>query len=164
MEIDTRETAPLAAPPQTPPTTCEIIDPLTGEVIDREDNDALISAYERVNRTYNKLKAVRVQLAIAMAERTVPGEKRTRRLAGHLRLAKIEMPGDYFAQDLLKEAWNSYPHLRDQYLRIAQIDPKLTEVKKLWETSGEPDLESFKRILAQARQPSTATPTITIER
>lgn len=165
MIIDTQRTEPLApdvAPPDLITQEQELIDLLTGEILDRKDADALIASFERADRTYKKLAEQRRQIAFALAALT-SGETRTRRVRGPVRQAKVEMPEQAYSQPILKEAWNSFPVLSREYLRIGVIDVQRREVAKLAGTSGPPDFEQFKRMLKSAECHSDAAPRITVE-
>lgn len=155
MLIDTRLTA------EQPPA--ELIDFTTGEVLERGDADALISAFERVKAEADKLYSLRHRIAeaiVALSE----GPNKTRRVRGKARIAKIEMPDEGWTQSILKEAWNAYPTLRDEFLRIESVGVKLREWKKLKETVGPADLEQFKKMLASANVGTVGTARVSVEK
>lgn len=145
---------------QTPES--RILDPTTGEMLDRLDVDSLIDAYERIQNTFMELGETRRKIAFALSDLTT-SEAKTRRLAGTRRRVKIEMPGDLYRQDILKEAWNSFPQFRDSYLRIDTVGIQKREFKKLLETTGPADLETFKKMLGSANVGPSGTPRIEVE-
>lgn len=141
-----------------------IIDPTTGELVELHDVDQLIDCLERVeahDRLIYSIKSQVKQAIAALADRK--DDAKTVRVRGHRRRAKIEFPGTTWDNSKLKEAWHSYPNLRDQALRIEKIAPMLREVNKMRGESGPPDFEQFKRMILGAEKPSTANPTVTIE-
>ena len=140
----------------------EILDPLTGELVSVNDVDSVIDLLESLKRMEDAVREAKVQVTRALAAKA-PHEKKTERVAGQRRVAKIEHPGKSWDNSKLKEAWNSYPKFRDQYLRISSIEPQLREVDKLRGTSGPADLESFKSIVMAAEREPTSNPRITIE-
>lgn len=136
----------------------------TNVCIDNSDPDSLIEAYaaykEASDLIYSNLVNIRMRLA-AMTEGQ--STAKTRRIQGKRRRAKLEMPSDGWDQSILKEAWNSFPQLRDQCLKIDTVGVKAREWKKLAETSGAPEVETFRNIIASAVKPPTGAPTVTIE-
>lgn len=155
---------PVEAPPAPPaPEDLELVDPLTGEVVDRKDRDGLIAAFDRTQQKDRELYAFKRALAFALAALT-DGEKKTRRVLGHTRCAKVEMPDESLDQSKLKEAYGRFPRFREMYLRIESIGIVAKEWKKALETSGEEDFEAFKSVVKSAIRPPTATPRITVEK
>jgi hypothetical protein len=138
------------------------VDPIAGEVIDPTDADALIDFYESMKSLDSQIYVAKQLAAKALAALTT-GETKSRRLQGQRRKVKIEMPSTTWENSKLKEAWNSFPHLRETYLRIGTIEPQLVEIKKLRNTSGPPDLETFKSMVFAAEREPTGTPKVTIE-
>lgn len=150
----------VEAPAELP--DLEIVCPLTGEIIPPDDIDHMIEAYERCKQASDQLYAVQVKLRHALANLT-EGDAKTRRIQGRRRRAVIEMPGDSWDQSILKEAWNSFPDLRDQALKIDQIGVKLREYRKLVNTSGAADLTTFRDMVTRANRGQTGTPTVKVE-
>lgn len=140
----------------------EIENPIDPELISTTDVDALIDAIEAWTKLDKEIYAAKTMAIRALVALT-DSDARTRRIQGRRRKAVIEMPGTNWDNSKLKEAWNSYPQFRDQYLRIAEIAPQLREVNKLRETSGPPDLECFKSIIESAERQPTRNPTVKIE-
>lgn len=132
--------------------------------INNNDPDSLIDTFaafrEASDLIYSNLVNIRMRLA-AMTEGQ--STAKTRRIQGKRRRAKIEMPSDGWDQSILKEAWNSFPQLREQCLKIDTVGVKAREWKKLAETSGAPEVETFRNIIASAVKPATGAPTVTIE-
>lgn len=141
----------------------EILDPLTGELVSVNDVDTLIDLLESLKRADEANYAAKIQVQRALAAKA-PHEKKTERVAGNRRAVKIEHPSKSWDNSKLKEAWNSYPKFRDQYLRIGSIEPQLREVDKLRGTSGPADLESFKSIVLSAEREPTANARVSIEK
>ena len=141
----------------------EILDPLTGELVSVNDVDTLIDLLESLKRADEANYAATVQVRRALAAKA-PHEKKTERVAGNRRAVKIEHPSKSWDNSKLKEAWNSYPKFRDQYLRISSIEPQLREVDKLRGTTGPADLESFKSMVLSAEREPTANARVSIEK
>ena len=127
------------------------------------DVDALISCFESLKETADAISHARGLISQALAAKT-DGDTKTRRVAGRTRIAKVEMPSTKWDNAKLKEAYNSYPAYRSQYLRIVEVAPDLRAVNKLRTMSGPPDLETFKKIVLAAEKPATNNPSITIEK
>lgn len=142
-----------------------IMNPMTGELIDTNDIDALIGAAVEVKSLLTELGFFGNTLrkkALTLAE----GEKKTRRLRGKTKEAKLENCGSvYPVGSILKEAWTSYPQFRNQYMRIDGIALKLTEFNKLaGMTTDDKSFQSFKDMLERAVSTgSPVTPSITLE-
>lgn len=142
----------------------EIYDPITGELLARDDIDALIDSLARVNKRMDELSMLKNQIREAAGELVASGTGKTRRIQGHRRKAVVEMPDQSWDQSKLKEAWNSYPDLRDQVLKIGTIDVKLVEFKKLASTAAAtPNVQTFKAMVEGAKKPATALPAVKIE-
>lgn len=148
--------------PTTEPTSNEIHDPTTGELIDRQDIDSLIDALERIEADDARLYAAKCEIRKALAAMT-EGNAKTRRVQGHRRKAKVEMPSDSWDRKALRQAWDTWPDLRDQALRIGSIEIKAVEYKKLINTSGPPELEAFRNALTQANLGPQGLPSVKIE-
>lgn len=148
----------LPQPPQA------LVCPVTGEIVNTTDPDALIDALETARVHEAAMTHFKRQLSFALVcLMPADSDAKTRRVRGSRRRAKITMPDDSWDNSTLKTAWNDYPHLREQYLRIGRIDVQLREYKKLVNESGPQDFEAFKKIILSANRGPTATPTITIE-
>ena len=155
-------TAPTTTDATDATAAAEILDPLTGELVSADDVDMLIDLLDSLKKADEANYAAKVQVIRALAAKS-PHEKKTERVAGHRRAVKVEHPSKSWDNSKLKEAWNSYPKFREQYLRIGSIEPQLREVDKLRGTSGPADLESFKSIVLAAEREPTSNPRITIE-
>lgn len=160
---------PLSSPQPTttaqPPPDLpglEIECPLTGEIIEPNDVDGLIDCYERLKLKNDQIYAVLLKIRLALAAQT-EGDAKTRRVQGRRRRAVVEMPSESWEQSILKEAFNSFPQYRDQVLKIDTIGVKLREYKKLVNTSGPPDLTTFRDMVARANRGQTGTPTVKVE-
>lgn len=141
----------------------EVVDLLSGEIIDTSTTDGLITALERVNSLDAQVYAAKLAIKQAIALKAQGGTK-TQRVAGETRIAKVEFPSDKWNTSALKDAWEKFPQFRGDYLRIAKVDPQLREVKKLAETYGTPELEEFKKVVLGANEGPSGSPTITIEK
>jgi len=141
----------------------EIKSPLDGMLVAVDDPDGLIDLYEQLDLFDKHLYATKLKIREALAALT-EGDAKTRRVMGKRRAAKVTMPADSWDNGILREAWESYPALRDGYLRIAKIEPRLREVKKLANTSGTPEIETFRNMVLSANRGPTGTPSISIER
>lgn len=139
-----------------------ILCPTTGEVVDLSDADELIDCLERITKLDQTIYVAKQRVKMAIAD-LCTGEQKTRYVRGKRRRAKVESPSDSWDQPRLKEAWNSYPQHRETALKIATIGVKLVEFKKMEKESGPADFEQFRNMIAGAKKPSGAVPTITIE-
>lgn len=158
MRISTKQSAPQAPEDQAP----GIFDPSVGDYIDPEDPDALVNAYERMDRYYREASRLRKEIALALLALT-EGEKKTRRVRGKTRRAKVTLAADSWDQSMLLEAWNAYPRYRDGVLKIGSIRVALREYAKLSNETGPKDFEQFRNMVTQANLGPTGTPRITIE-
>lgn len=151
-----------SADASTDDPTQEFIDPLTGEVIDLTDADALIDCFERIKAQDSAIYVAKqiVQRAIANLSE---GTAKTRRVRGHRRRAKVEMPDAGWDQSKLKEAYNAYPQFRDELLSISSLRVKLREFKKVVNEKGPEDFQCFKGIVQAAELPPSGTPRVTVE-
>ena len=141
----------------------DIIDPLTGEVLDLDSIDALADAYQRITETMAALGPIKQAIAKRLGDMT-EGEARTRRLRGETTRVKVEMPADSYDSGQLQSALNAFPKLGAEYLRIARVEPIRSEVKKLASESGGEAFKTFKGMVMAANNGQTGTPKITIER
>lgn len=153
---------PLTPGQHEPQTEIELVD---GEVIDATDPDAVIDAYEQIEALDRKVYAVKVQLKQALAVLST-GEAKTRRVGGKRRLVVLTMPSAGWNQSVLKEAWNAYPALRDELLRVDAIAVKAREFGKAKETSKptDPAWEMMRNMIAGAETPPSGNPTVKIEK
>lgn len=140
----------------------EFIDPITGEIVDTKDIDGLIDSYERICNLDSSLYVAKQRIRESLAALS-EGPAKTRRVQGHRRKAKVEMPADSWDQTKLKQIWEMYPDLRGQALKIDSIGVKLTEYKKLVNTTGTPELEAFRDNVTSANKGPTVLATIKIE-
>lgn len=155
----------LPAPPESQQgefDDFDLICPITGEVVDKDDVDALISTYERSKRINDRCYAVMLEIRLLLAAKT-EGDAKTRRVRGKTRAAKVEFPSDSWDQSLLKEAFHSFPQHRDSCLKIDSVGVQLREYKKLVNTSGTPDFNTFRDMVTKANRGQTGTPTVTVE-
>lgn len=136
-----------------------------GEVVDAEDPDALIDAYERIEAIDLKVYQAKVLLKQALAGLST-GDKKTRRVGGKRRTVVVTMPSPGWSQSLLKEAFNSYPQFRDELLRVDTIGVKARELGKARETSKptDPAWETFRNMVVGAETPPSGNPSIKIEK
>jgi len=135
-----------------------------GEVVDGSDADALISEYERASTRAQLYLDAKRTLALAIARLTHDDERKTRRVEGKTRRAKVTMPDDAYEQSILREAYNAYPQHRDRALRIASLAVRKRELDKLQGTAGPKDLEAFVAMIDRANRGPSGTPRVTIEK
>ncbi len=140
----------------------ELIDPLTGEVIDDTSADAMLQAYSRLEEVdraiYDFKCAVRDRIG-----RMTSGDAKTRRVRGEKWRAVVTMPDSKLDQSQIKSVWNAYPQFRDQCLKIGIIDLKKREWGKIANESGPDDFMNFKKMVLAAILPPTGLPSIKIE-
>lgn len=139
-----------------------IINPLTGEVISRKDADALAEAYARLDVIHREMGEALKSIRLAFADLSY-GDAKTRRVRGERHRVKLEMPQPNWNQKKLREAWEKWPSLAPEFIRIERFAPKLREVKKIQEEAGGTDFTAFRKLLLEAEEPSSAPPRISLE-
>ena len=143
----------------------EVFDPCTGELVSTDDIDGLADLLIRCRERRDYL-----YVAIHEAERAIVAKApaddgpKTKRVKGKTKTLKIEHPSAAWDSGKLREAWEAYPDFRDEYLAISSIKPRIREVKKLKETSGEPPFLQFRSMVCGAEKAPTASARITIEK
>lgn len=143
--------------------SAQLMNPLTGALVDTDDIDSLIRACDDAKRQLDDLRCFEDMLRRTIGERAT-GTTKTRRIRGKQLVAKVEMPDDTWDNSILKEAWNSYPDLRDEFLKISTVGVKLREFKKMvGTTSDDAKFETLKKMISSAKKPATAAPKVTIE-
>lgn len=147
--------------PITPPTSLE--DPTTGEVVSTEDVDGLAAMWMRLRDLEDRCRRARVLIIHQLEAKVAHMSTKTRRLRGETVRIKIQMPDDSWDQVELRKAWDAHPTLAAKYLRIARLEPKLIEVRKLDSETGDTGFEVFRDRVLQARRPPTGNPYVTIE-
>lgn len=141
-----------------------LMNPLTGALVKMDDIDSLILACDEAKRQLDDLKSFEDTLRRVIGERAT-GTTKTRRIRGKQLVAKVEMPDDTWDNSILKEAWNSYPDLRDEFLRISTVGVKLTEFKKMaGTTSDDPKFNTLRKMIESAKRAATGAPRVTIEK
>lgn len=140
-----------------------IVCPETGESIAEDDIDGLINLVVRMKRIKANVEEADFRARQALAKLAPDATTKTRRVQGRHAVAVLEFPSTSFNQSLLKEIWNSYPGLRDQVLRLESIGVKRSEWKKLQATTGHPDLEQVKKMLAAAEFETHRPPSVKVE-
>ena len=142
-------------------TTIEqtIIDPITGEVINPQDADALCEALARVQEQSATLRSAELAMRHAIGA-LANSDTRTARVVGHRYQASVERPATTWDNATLKRLWEEVPEAR-RYLRIDRVMPALREVGALRKSSG-PGVEAFRDALLSAEKPSTGAPTVKV--
>jgi hypothetical protein len=142
----------------------EIDDPITGEIIDTESIDHMLDRFSAIKEYHARLNLTLLLLREAIAAKA-EGDGVTRRVAGRYWRARVTMPDERFDQSTLRRLWVEYPELAQEYLRVAALDVKRVEVKKLINTSSDQeDFKAFRSALLSANEGRKGAPTITIER
>lgn len=138
-------------------------DPITGELIEPGDYDQVLEAAERAKQAASQLRAWEHRLRSHCAKITETDEAPvTRRLKGKRWLGIVTMPPITFDQSILKEAWNSYPELAKQYMRIQTLSVRMREYNKLVNTKGDKAFEQFKSMMIRACQGRVGVPRVKI--
>lgn len=142
----------------------EIINPVTGALVNLDDIDSLILGCDECKRLISELEIFYRTLREAAWAKT-SGTTKTRRLKGKKYQAKLEQGTRHPVGAILKEAWNSYPQFREKYLRIGKIDPQMREVAKLeGMASDDPSFNQFKGMIKDAiEKGSEGLPTVSLE-
>jgi hypothetical protein len=137
----------------------DLVDPLTGEIVDKKNHDALIDAYERMDNHCKIVNTFRQNLVRAIYDQTTEATK-TRRLRGEQRTIIVKSPDDTWDQKILKKAWETYPQFREEFLRIESFGVRLREYKKNFGTSGPKEFEEFKKVVESANRGPIGSPRI----
>lgn len=140
----------------------EIVDPTTGEVLDRDDVDGLLSAYLRIRDRSQALYVVELQIREAVAEKA-QGDGKTLRVRGERLRCEVMLPGDNWRQSVLKEFAERFGTLARDWLRVATYAVNMREWKKVLNESGPEEFEAAKKMLSGACEKSTSPPTIKVE-
>lgn len=141
----------------------EIVNPIGGEILDISTVDGMVEAYQQLGQIKRAVYVAEDVIKTAMAAKATEGGK-TRRIAGDEHQAVLTMPSDKWNNAALKQLWERFPDLREKYLRITEVAPNMTEVKKLEGTTCEGELFKFRALLLAAREPASGQPSIKIER
>lgn len=142
----------------------EIMDPLTGEILDVGSSDGLINVWERLCAIDSAIRTAKLLIRDELGVRATEGDGRTKFVQGETRTAKIVLPSSKWNQQRMRELWDRFPRISGEYLRITELAPNLGKVNKLRSTTAEGDLETFRILLLASEQDPTTAPTITIER
>lgn len=136
-----------------------------GEIVELTDADAVIDAYDAIDKLDAQVYATKTRLKQALAEMT-EGTAKTRRVAGKRRVAVVTMPDKSWDNGKLKEAYNSFPAIRDQYLRIDRVAVKAVEFNKTRNMAvvDNPPLETFLSMVASAENPPSGNPSVKVEK
>lgn len=141
-----------------------LTNPVSGEIVDPESIDDLISCYEQIDRFDKAIYAVKQRIKSLLLAKT-EGDAVTRRVQGEKRIAKLELPAESFDQTTLKQLWEQHPELAEQYLRIERLAVNMKDFKKLRGTSSDrPELVAFRDALTAASKGRTGSPTVTVEK
>lgn len=141
----------------------ELMNPLTGEIIDRESIDDLIDHLESLTDLSKRMYAVQCEIR-TLLEAKCEGDAVTRRVQGKHRRAKIVLPDESFEQSVLKELWNSHHDLAQQYLKIGTLNVQMKEFNKLRKTStDQAALQFFRDAMTAASKGRSGLPTVTVE-
>lgn len=141
-----------------------IMNPLTGSLCNTNDIDSMLVAVVDAKKQLDDLKCFEELLRRRLGE-LADGTAKTRRVRGKVYVGKLEMADDGWDQTILKEAWNSYPQLRDEFLKIGTISVKMVEFKKLAQMSTDDvAFRSFKSMLEASVRPATGAPRVTMEK
>lgn len=139
----------------------EIINPLTGEIIEQTYDD-LAENIHMVNEYIKHLSYFVRQARVILAEMSPKAEDSyTSYARGEKYRIKIVYPANQWDNNSLQNAWNFYPEYR-QYLRISKIEPNMREIKKLKKEIGDSNFQKFKEIVLAAERESNSPPVITI--
>lgn len=136
--------------------------PLDGRPVHADNVDELVDALEQAEQAGRALQAWRDELKGSLAA-LCDGEARTQRLRGGRRAVRIVAPPPKLDYSILREAWNSFPRLRDDFLRIERLSVKTREFKKAVSTNGPADFTSCIAMIRSAIRKSSALPSVVIE-
>jgi hypothetical protein len=142
----------------------QIVNPVTYAIVDLSIPDVAISACGENKQMLSDLRDFDMVCRHAVVKMT-SGDARTRRVRGQHLQAIVTMGSITPVQSILKEAWESYPQFRDEFLRISTISLKMREFKKLESmASTDPAFNQFKKMLVDAyEQGSEGSPRVDVE-
>lgn len=142
-----------------------ITDPLTGNVVAVGDIDGLADLFEKLVAVEDRIFLAKRDIKSALlAWTSLEGiDTKTRRIRGTRRRIKLEMPGPGWEQSILKEAWNAYPVLRDELLRVEKIAVKLREFGKVSNEAGPADFQQFVAMVKSAERSPSGMPSVSVE-
>ncbi len=140
-----------------------LIDPVDGRLIEADDADALIESLETADAANATLQSWRGNLKRRLANMRPETDTKTQRVRGKTRTVKIVNQSDYISSPILESAWNAYPQFREEFLKVAGYKIKVREFKKALTTAGEPDFNTFCKVVASAVTKNEGVPKITIE-
>lgn len=134
----------------------EVINPATGVVVDLQDVDSVLKDYEETKKILDEMRYHERLLRKAAWGLTNTGNK-TRHLRGGEYQAKVVQGKVSPVQSILKEAWNSYPQFRDQYLRgRLHVDLQMREFNKARQTTTtDPALQQLFSMMNDAYENGT---------
>lgn len=142
-----------------------IMNPITGALVDMDDIDSVIRACVEAKEIRDDLTIFDDTVRRRAAEFAAGASGKTRRIQGKELRAKIEMPDETWDNSILKEAWNSYPDLRERYLRLSKVDVDKREFNKLrGMTTDDPKFAQFMGMLFAAEKPPTGAPRVSLEK
>lgn len=140
-----------------------LLNPLTGSMVNTNDIDSLILGCLDAKQQLADLRSFEDTLRRKIGSLTT-GDAKTRRVRGKTLQAKVEMPDEGWDQTILKEAWQSYPQLRDEFLKIGTVNVQKREFKKMLEmTSDDPAFKQFSHMLKASVREATGAPTVSLE-
>ena len=140
-----------------------LMNPVTGSLIDLTDIDSLIRGCVDCKTLLDDLRCFEETLRRTLGGFT-QGEAKTRRVKGKTLQAKLEMADETWDQPVLKEAWESYPKIRDNYLKIGTISVKKVEFNKLANmATDDPAFKQFSGMLKAALREPTGAPRVSLE-
>lgn len=146
----------------TQPEKETLVDLATGEVISLDDPDALCESYRRLSENIGRLSELKKKIALAIDE-LADGKEKTQYVRGRRLRAKVVKADDSWEQSVLKEAWNSYPKLRDEFLAIAALRVKKRAWNKLLKSKCPKELEGFRAVVEKANRGPRGSSKITVE-
>ena len=138
----------------------EIVNTITGELIDHTDPDKLMEAYRWMDGAVDSLIATKKQIARAMLNFT-DTEHKTRYVTGKTGGAKLTMPGRRFHQHMLQQILSQYPDQSDGVLNTRNtVTVSLRGLDKVERGGGDADFMEFKRKLLAAEVQFDPTPRV----
>ena len=168
------ETRPVEKPEPTEPNDAPepdmpeiIVDPTTKKPISTADVDALITLHEKMKTYRDQSRDTMLEIEEILFRMTEDGDDAqlvTRRLKGKTRTMIISLASVSWEQSILLEAWNSYPKLRNDTLKINTIGVKAKEYKKMTGTTGDKAYTQFKKMITAADRDRTGKPSFKIEK
>lgn len=148
-------------------TDQEIIDPISGEVIDLkgltlDGIDLLWDRYERSREMGRLLELFELRIR-AFIQSCADGTGKTLRVRGRRHRIKVELPDDSWNQSKLKEAVRLHANMVEDWIRVSAYAVNMREWKKILNETGPADFEAAKKAILECNEGPRGPARISLE-